>query len=249
MSKPVLLIRAHGNEEDAQALADIGVRSLIDPYLQISAADDAEQAKTLLSLLTSSPDPLWLIATSTNAIDYWAQLIGEELLRQSIVYRKNLQFAAIGERTSDTLRQYGARQILVPTEATSLALANLLISEHPRGYALIPGGNLAMKDLPTSLSTVGWHPTSAVVYTTKTVMQVPVSAQLLRDQEIAAVLLRSPSAVRALTHFVSSPKIPLVCAGETTARAVEAQGLTVAAISSGPTPRAVADTLRELLER
>lgn len=249
MNRPVLLIRAFGNEEDAAALTLFGIDSLIDPYLQISLAEDATAARNLLSELESDPGPLWLIATSVNAILFLADLIGEDLLRKSITSRTDLNFAAVGEKTANILRQYGAKEILAPQEPNSLALANLLISEHLPGHALIPGGNLAMKTLPDSLSNSGWQVSTAVVYETKTATREPKSAELLRNQEISAVLLRSPSAVRALTHFVPSPKIPLVCAGGTTAQAVEAQGLTVAAISAGPTPSATAFTVRALLER
>ena len=249
MNKPVLLIRAHGNDEDVDALAKLGIASLVDPYLQISASDDASQAHNLLSLLVSNPGPLWLIATSVNAIGYWAELVGKNLLRKSIASRTDLNFAAIGAKTSEILRQYGAKEISVPEEANSIALANLLKRGHLPGHALIPGGNLAMKNLPISLLDSGWQVSTALVYATQTITDEPHSTQLLRNQEISAVLLRSPSAVRALTHFVPAPKIPLVCAGATTAQAVEAQGLSVAAISAGPTPGAVAVTVRALLER
>lgn len=249
MSKPVLLIRAYGNEADADELAKLGLDSLIDPYLQITVSAEVYAAQHLLSLLESSPEPLWLIATSVNAIGYWAELVGGDLLRKGITSRKDLNFAAVGNKTAEILREYGAKKILVPQESNSLALANLLISKHPPGHALIPGGNLAMQTLPSALQDAGWRISTAVVYLTQTVTQEPRSTQLLRNQEISAILLRSPSAVRALTHFVPSPKIPLVCAGATTARAVEAQGLSVAAISAGPTPSDTAATVRALLER
>jgi uroporphyrinogen-III synthase len=249
MSKPVLLIRAKGNEDDAKALAKLGISSLIDPYLQLTVADNAAEAEVLLSLLTSSPAPLWLIATSTHSINYWGELVGESRLRESLLSRADLKFAAIGNRTADTLRQHGAKEILMPREGTALELGKKLTSENPPGHVLIPGGNLAMQNLPRTLVQSGWQVSTAVVYMTKPVIHPPHSIQLLRNQKIGAILFRSPSAVRALTHFLPSPKIPLVCAGETTARAVEAEGLTVTAIASTPTPSAIAVTLRDLLER
>lgn len=249
MRKPVLLIRAYGNNEDADALAKLGIDSLIDPYLKISIVDDATAARNLLSSLVSSPEPLWLIATSANAIRYWAELVGEDLLLKSISSRTDLHFAAIGDKSAEILRKYGAKEILLPPKANSLSLANLLIAEHLPGHALIPGGNLAMQNLPTSLLASGWQISTAVVYMTEALADEPHSAQLLRNQEISAVLLRSPSAVKALTHFVPSLKVPLVCAGITTARAVEAQGLSVTAISAGPTPSDIAVTIQTLFER
>ena len=84
MSKPVLLIRAYDNDEDADALTKLGIDSLIDPYLKISISNNAVAARDLLSLLVSGVGPLWLIATSVNAIRYWAQLVGEDLLRKTL---------------------------------------------------------------------------------------------------------------------------------------------------------------------
>ena len=249
MSKPVLLIRASSNEADADALAKFGIRSVVDPYLQLSITPDANPALTLLSEIASCPSPIWIIATSVNAIEYWAKLVGENTLRKTFISQPDLHFAAIGVKTAETLGQYGAKEVLVPPKANSLALAEVLVSDPRPGHAFIPGGNLAMPNLPASLLAAGWKVSTATVYVTETVAHEPKSVQLLRDQEISAVLLRSPSAVRALTHFVPSPKIPLVCAGTTTARAVQAQGLAVATISAEPTPTAVAVALRAFLER
>ena len=249
MSKPVLLIRAYDNDEDVNALTKLGIDSLIDPYLKISISNNAVAARDLLSLLVSGVGPLWLIATSVNAIRYWAQLVGEDLLRKNIASRSDLNFAAIGNKSAEILRQYGAQEISVPSEAHSLALANLLISGDLPGHALIPGGNLAMQNLPTSLLASGWQVSTATVYLTQAVEREPHSTQLIRDQEISAILFRSPSAVRALTHFVPAPKVPLVCAGATTARAVAAQGLSVAAISASPASCDIAVTIQTLLER
>lgn len=249
MSKPVLLIRASDNDADADALAELGIDSLIDPYLKISVSDDAAAARDLLSLLASGAGPLWLIATSVNAIRYWAQLVGADLLRKNIASRSDLSFAAIGNKTAEILRQYGAQDISVPPEAHSQALVDLLISEYSPGHALIPRGDLAMRNLPTSLLASGWQISTATVYVTQTVVREPHSIQLVRNQEISAILLRSPSAVRALAHFLPSPEVPLVCAGMTTARAAQAQGLRVTAISASPTPSDIAVTIRTLLGR
>jgi uroporphyrinogen-III synthase len=249
MSKPVLLIRASGNEADADALAKFGIGSVVDPYLQLSIAPDARPALTLLSEIASCIPPIWIIATSANAIEYWAKLVGENTLRKTFTSQRDLHFAAIGVKTAEMLGRYGAKEVLVPPKANSLALAEVLVSDPRPGHAFIPGGNLAMQNLPTSLLAAGWQVSTATVYVTETVVLEPISVQLLRNQEISAILLRSPSAVRALTHFVPSPKIPLVCAGATTAIAVQTQGLKVATISAEPTPTSVAVAVRALLER
>jgi hypothetical protein len=128
MSKPVLLIRAHGNDEDSAELAKFGIVALIDPYLQLTVAEDTGPAFALLDLIESSLEPVWVIATSVNAIEYWAKLVGQERLRRYFSSRLNLNFAAVGKKTADALSKYGAKRVLVPQEANAATLAKELIS-------------------------------------------------------------------------------------------------------------------------
>jgi uroporphyrinogen-III synthase len=245
--KPVLLIRGDNNVADQAALAKLGIASLIDPYIEIKVASDPHDAEKLLAFLSASESSLMLIATSVNALKFWSQIVGEERLRRALSSRSDLQFAAVGETTASTLRDLGAREIFLPEEATGRALAQALVSEFPRGHALIPGGNLAMKTLPSTLLSAGWGVNTGVVYTTSPVEREPKSTQLVRNKEVSAILFRSPSAVRALTHFVPNPSVPMVCAGATTASALEERGLTVAALSPGPSAEVVASTLYSLI--
>lgn len=245
--KPVLLIRGENNESDEVALTKLGIASLIDPYIEIKVADDTTDGERLLSLLESAQGPVWLLATSVNAMKFWGQTVGEDRIRKAISVPGKVRFAAVGETTAKALRTFGADEIIVPQEATGQGLADVLIDTSTSGHALIPGGNLAMKTLPSALMSAGWQVSTAVVYTTSHVEREPMSAQLVRDKEVSAILFRSPSAVRALTHFVAHPLVPLVCAGVTTARALQEQGLKVAALAANPSSEVVASTVYSLL--
>jgi len=247
--KPVLLIRSDNNDVDEAALTKLGIPSLIDPYIEIKVANDPSEGERLLSLLESSDYPLWLLATSVNALKFWSQIVGEDRLRSAIATRSDLRFGAVGETTADALRKFGAGEVIIPNEATAKSLADALVdtSPIPIGHALVPGGNLAMKSLPSTLISGGWLVSTAVVYTTSPVGEEPKSARLVRDQEVSAILFRSPSAVRALTHYVPNPSIPLICAGATTAQALEDQGLKATAISPMPSAEVVASTIYSLL--
>ena len=253
MSKPVLLIRADNNELDAQALAELAIETLIDPYLTISIASDSAPAGELLATLLASahsaPRQSWLIATSVNAINYWAKIIGRELLQQSIAAHPALKFAAIGEATAQVLREFGAQTVLLPGSADSQTLAQLLLTQEKSGVAIIPAGNIAMRNLPTTLLGAGWKISSGIVYETAQVKIAPASVKLIEENAIAAIVFRSPSAVRALTHFIPSPSTPLICAGQTTARALAAVGLLASAISSTPSSSQIAVTVANLLGR
>jgi len=247
VAKPVLLIRGDNNEGDVQALARLGIDSIVDPYIEITIADDPTSGMELLKKLESAKAPLWLIATSVNAIEYWARIVGEDRLRSAIASRPDLQFAAIGEATADVLRTFGAGQVFLPSDATGQSLADELATAFPMGHALVPGGNLAMKTLPSGLLTAGWEVSTAFVYTTSPIAKEPESARLVREKAVSAILFRSPSAVRALTHFLPNPGVPLVCAGMTTAQALEAQGLKADALSPKPSADVVASTIYSLL--
>lgn len=247
MVKPVLLIRGESNDVDAHALNERGIPTLIDPYLEVSISADPTEGMELFGRLRSAKGPLWVIATSRNAMRFWALIVGEDRLQSEIQVHKNLKFAAIGDASADALHSYGASEVFLPSNSQAQTLAEELVAQYPISHVLLPGGNLAMTNLPDILTSAGWTVLSAAVYTIEKVAIEPASAQGVRTGEFSAVLLRSPSAVDALTHFVPQPQVRLVCAGPTTASAVQAHGLKVDAISPQPTPDAVAEAIHNLI--
>ncbi len=246
-NKPVLLIRADGNQDDASALAALGIESVIEPYIRIDKAPDNTDATRLLAAL-SEDGAKWLLATSVNAIRCFAELVGLENLRDAIANADDLRFAAVGARTAESLRELGAVEVLTPELADSAALAEELAGFGDGQTAIIPSGLLAMKALPNRLETAGWRLIQGVVYTTVTVDEAPHSAVAAQASEFSAVIFRSPSAARAFLSFVPEPKMPLVAAGFTTAKVIEDAGLPVASIPSNPTPKSVAEAVKSLLE-
>ncbi|MDO8646453.1 MAG: uroporphyrinogen-III synthase [Candidatus Planktophila sp.] len=247
MVKPVLLIRSENNGVDSSALEKLGIPSHVDPYMEITAASDHSEGLKLMELLRTSKQRLWVVATSRNSIRYWADLVGEAQFRAELKSHAHLKFAAIGGATAQVLRDYGASEIFLPSDSRAEILGQELATHDRQSHALIPGGNLALPNLAAILRSSGWSVHTAEVYRTSRVRREPTSADLLRDGAFSAVLLRSPSAVDALTHFVPHPPAPLVCAGATTAAAVQAHGLQVDAISAQPTPEVVADTIHSLI--
>jgi uroporphyrinogen-III synthase len=245
--KPVLLIRAENNETDQAALTKLGIPSLIDPYLEIRVSEDSTEAEQLLSLLEGSDDPVWLIATSVNSFKFWSQIVGADRLRSAITKHPEAKFAAVGEATANILRTFGANEVLISHDFTGQSLAEDLLAEDLVGRAFVPGGNLAMKSLPSALESAGWGVSTATVYTTSPVAKEPTSARMIRDKEVSTILFRSPSAVRALTHFVPNPEVDLVCIGPTTASALTDQGLIPSAVSPAPSAEVVASTIYSLL--
>ena len=111
--------------------------------------------------------------------------------------------------------------------------------------ALIPLGNLAMPTLTTALDAAGWHRITEVVYQTAAVAEEPESAAGLRAGDFSALLLRSPSAARAVASFASTTSVPVICGGPTTADAARELGLNVQAIANETTAEATAQAIFE----
>lgn len=245
--KPVLLIRADGNQDDAAALAELGIETVIDPYIRIDKAENNAEALRMLDALKAN-GAKWLVATSVNAVRCFTELVGVDNLQAAIAAAENLRFAAVGARTAESLRELGAVDVLTPELSDSAALAEQLAGIGDAQTAIIPSGLLAMKTLPSKLQAAGWNLIQGVVYTTVTVETPPASVVAANAGDFSAVIFRSPSAARAFLSFVPKPRMPLVAAGFTTAKVIKDAGLAVASIPSNPTPKSVAAALQLLLE-
>jgi len=250
VSLPVLLIRSEGNDTDAESLNALGFDSIDDPYVRIAPVGDSMMAHMLVEQLRERADEqTWFIATSPMTMPALIELVGEHVLREAIsaAVSRGVRAAATGERTARTLRDLGFTHVMVPMVASAKALVEEL-ADLPPARAMFPCGNLALDTLPDGLRQLGWHLAQVVVYETSTVSREPMSVELIRRGEIAAIVLRSPSAARALVHFIAPPlPVPVICAGSTTADAARELGIEVAAVSASPGADDVARTVAEVL--
>jgi hydroxymethylbilane synthase len=238
---PVLLVRSDGNERDARDLAHLGLGAVCDPYVRITPTP----APDLTDVLGTDPDA-WVMVTSPMTIPSWVATAGEQAVVAAL---RDRRVAATGERTADTLRGLGCADVLVPADRSAQGLLDALALVAP-GSAVFPCGNLALRTLPEGLRARGWAVSESVVYRTERVDHVPASVELIRRGEVAAIVLRSPSAVRALTSFIMPPPgMPVVCGGETTAAAAREAGLSVTAVSDSPASAAVARTVSDVVGR
>lgn len=250
MTLPVLLIRSEGNETDAESLNALGLDSIDDPYVRIAPVGDSMMAHMLVEQLRERADEgTWFIATSPMTIPALEDLVGDHVLREAVAaaVSRGVQAAATGERTASTLRDVGFTRVKVPVVSSAKALVEDL-ADLPAARALFPCGNLALDTLPDGLKQLGWHVAQVVVYETSTVTQEPMSVELIRSGGVSAIILRSPSAARALRAFVPGEvSMPLICAGSTTAQAAAELGFEVAAVASSPTAADVAAAVAAVL--
>jgi hydroxymethylbilane synthase len=240
----VLLVRSEGNHSDAESLSALGIPAISDPYVQIAPrrSGDAEALLARLVAPGASTAPGWVVATSPMTVPSWAAVVGESALEEAVraASAAGVRAAATGERTAATLRALGFAEVVVATSASASGLVQALSAEQP-GVALFPRGNLALRTLPEGLRDLGWTVEEGVVYETAAVSERPASALLVERGGVSAIVVRSPSAVRALVSFVSPPAgTVVVCAGETTAAAARTAGLRVDEVADSPASADVA---------
>lgn len=247
-ARPVLLVRAEHDDPDAAALEARGVPVVSDPYLRRVLRPGGDDVERLLATLTAPAPGTWLVVTSPAAMPALADVVGEQRVAAAVAtaVRRGVRAAATGARTADTLRSLGFLDVAVPRSQHASAAGVLeLLDGEPAGTVLLPLGGQALRTLPDGLAARGWDVVEAVVYDTEPVAERPASALLLEAGQVAAVVLRSPSAVRALTgHARVSGAVRIVCAGPTTARAATEAGLRVDAVAASPDPAAVAAVVR-----
>lgn len=227
---PVLLVRAHDNDADALALAALGIGSVTDPYLHMATSAEAADAERLLEGLRQGSD--WLVVTSPVAMPSWSQLVGRDALAEALTQAQaaGMRIAAVGSGTAQSFEPLGTRVDLVPALPSAAGLLAELPA--PAGTVLFPHGSIALRALPDGLQAQGWQIVEGVVYETTVVDDEPVSTALLRQDEISAIVLRSPSAARAVAQHLGGPATaPVIVSGPTTAAAAEQLGFAVGAIA------------------
>lgn len=250
--REVLLVRALGGDDrDAEALQSRGVPIVEDPYLTVAACtDDTAVARARHCLEQIATDADWLVVTSQAALRALTELVGADDLRASIATGRDrgIKVATVGAATAAALSDLGAVDIVVPPLSTAAALERLL-GDLPPARVIAPQGSQAMKGLASGLGGRGWQIDEQVVYETATVRHRPTSADRLAAGEFAAVVFRSPTALRAVTTFV--PQLPdgtlAVCGGPTTAAEAERLAIGTVVVSPAPTAEAVADTVVSIL--
>jgi len=243
----VLLIRPRRNEDDRAALEAQGIECIVEPWLEVSVVPNAAGAMRLIGLL-GQPGTTWLVVTSLNAIDFWQQQLPEGLLEETIRHNPSIRFAAIGESTARRARELGASEVLLAEEGTSRYVADAIAAFDPAPVVL-PSGSISMRSIPETLTPKGFVMHEEVFYTTAVVDTAPASALQAERGELDAVVVRSPSAARALHQHCPRPHptVALIATGPTTAREMTRLGLPVWATSPSASPDAVAHTVTQAL--
>lgn len=247
-ARPVLLIRPDGNERDAIALDRFGLAATIEPWLEVTAATDSGPAHRMTGFLQSSGPQAILLITSPRTWGTWSQLVGRAALENaaSRAVDRGMRVFCTGPATRDSLPAKLADNARMAPNAAELArlvnkeeLPRILNDPDNAGLppvALIPGSAIARRELPEALERAGWNVLRSAIYQTRPRPERPVSVDLLLAGAFSAVVLRSPSAVQALTEFTAGTPIPaptaVITAGPTTSAAARDAGFDVQASPS-----------------
>lgn len=249
----VLLVRpVTVSDDDAEALRERGFEVTVDPYLTVSPCTDVEaggRARRLLIALAGSAD--WLIVTSAAGPRALVSLLGESDVRDALITgaRRGMRFAAVGTTSAQSLHRLGAKAVTLPTaQHTATGLLAALVHE-PAAHAVMPRSSIADPLLPATLTARGWTLTQEVVYDTAAIAVEPDTAPRLRAGAFRALVLRSPSAVHAVTTWAKQvhPSTAVVAGGPTTALAAARAGLRVSIVASGSRSQQIADAVAAVL--
>ena len=158
------------------------------------------------------------------------------------------RWAAVGEATADALRARGVSVEFVPAEANGAALADAL--PDPRGErVLLVRASRADGDLPEILAQRGALVDQVTAY--ETVEGPAESAVALRraleQEDLAAVVFASGSAVRGFATLGGSTELPAITIGPRTTDVARRAGFRVVAEASGPTVQQLASAVTEAL--
>lgn len=241
----VLLVRgANTVDGDAAELARRGAVVVSDPYVTTRTCADEGVRSRVHEVFEALERPgAWLVCASSWGVRALAEIAGQDELRQAVRrgLRAGARFAAVGPSTARAMELAGAVRVLAPDAPHTAVALMLAMADLAPGSAILPRSQIGGSVLRTTLASRGWDIVDRVVYTTSTVPKAPASARDVEQGQFAAVVLRSPSAVRALVAHADVPASTLVIAGgPTTAEAARAAGLTVAATTLDSTPTGIA---------
>lgn len=241
---------ATGARADVEALRAAGACVLEAPVLRVRPDVSASGAAHRL-LDAISGDATLVAVTSAAAVDALVALVGESAVREAFAQAsaRGVRMAAVGQGTASSLTALGAHQVLVPSVQDSEAMLEMLDDITP-GIAVLPRGNLAMRGLQEGLEAAGWSVLAEQVYVTEPTEVPEGVVDAVASGAVDVIVLRSPSAVRAVRDAMGSRPLPdscsLVVGGRTTAGALEREwpnhgGRMIA--SQQPSPAAVAEAV------
>jgi uroporphyrinogen III methyltransferase/synthase len=236
--RTVVITRARDQaNEFATALEQLGARVLVCPTIEITDSDSYERLDEAIDHLYGYD---WLLFTSVNGVDYFFRRFfarGHELPEVDA-----LRVCAIGEATTEKLREFRIHVDVVPTEFKAEGVFAALEQfvggkERLQGLNfLIPRAAVARDYLPRTLEAAGARVDAVAAY--KTVVPPDIDRARLAAMlsgGVDCIAFTSASTVKNLarlfdTHDLSDTlaDVAVAAIGDITAQTVVEHGLQVA---------------------
>ncbi|WP_456439365.1 uroporphyrinogen-III synthase [Caldithrix abyssi] len=237
--------------EQARTLTQLiekeGGKAVLFPTIATVAAEEniAGQERVIARLEQFD----WLIFTSENAVKFFLKR-----LQDGAIQLPAIKIAAVGSRTAETLEKEGIPIHLIPDDFSAKGLIDAFATSELRGTRiLIPSSNLAREELQTGLKLHGAQVETVIFY--KTVPNPHFDHKafrfLLLNKQIDVITFFSPSAFNFLVeilcleglNLLQTSETRLAAIGQTTARAINMQGLKVHIIPKISTSKGMVEAI------
>jgi len=194
----------------------------------------------------------WIAFTSINAVKAVKEKFDEYGLDARAF--SGLKIAAVGDKTSGALLDWGLRPDLVP-EADNQSAAGLLevwpeYDEQidPINRVFLPRADIATENLIAGLVDLGWECDDVTAYRTVRAAPPPAPTRdAIKTGKFDAVVFTSSSTVRNLVGIAGKPHASTVIAviGPATAKTAEEHGLRVDVLAASPSVEALTEALAD----
>ena len=194
----------------------------------------------------------WIAFTSVNAVKAVREKFDEYGLDARAF--SGLKIAAVGDKTSGALLDWGLRPDLVP-EADNQSAAGLLEvwPEYddlidPINRVFLPRADIATENLIAGLVDLGWECDDVTAYRTVRAAPPPAPTRdAIKTGKFDAVVFTSSSTVRNLVGIAGKPHASTVIAviGPATAKTAEEHGLRVDVLAASPSVEALTEALAD----
>lgn len=193
----------------------------------------------------------WVAFTSINAV----RAVREKFDEYGLDARafSGLKIAAVGDKTSAALLEWGLRPDLVPSGEQSAAG---LLEDWPEydevldpiNRVFLPRADIATENLVAGLVDLGWECDDVTAYRTVRAAPPPAPTRdAIKTGKFDAVVFTSSSTVRNLVGIAGKPHPSTIIAaiGPATAKTAEEHGLRVDVLSPTPSIEALTDALAD----
>jgi uroporphyrinogen III methyltransferase / synthase len=193
----------------------------------------------------------WIAFTSVNAV----KAVREKFEEYGLDARafSGLKIAAVGDKTAQSIADWGLRADLVPSGEQSAAGLLADWPEYDEGLdpinrVFLPRADIATENLVAGLIDLGWECDDVTAYrTVRAAPPPPETRDAIKTGKFDAVVFTSSSTVRNLVGIAGKPHTSTIIAviGPATAKTAEEHGLRVDVLASRPDVEELVDALAD----